>query len=49
MISEKVKCKSLIKDVGIKSKGDNFAKMNMMILFTSSGVTGESVSSDCLI
>ena len=41
MISEKVKCKSLIKDVGIKSKGDDFAEMDMMILFTSSGVTGK--------
>ena len=29
--------------------GDDFAEMDMMILFTSSGVTGESVSSDCPI
>ena len=48
MISEKMKCKSLIKDVGIKSKGEDFAEMDMMILLTS-GVTGESVSSDCPI
>ena len=49
MISEKVNCKSLIKDVGIKSKGDDFAGMDIMILLTSSGVTGESVLSDCLM
>jgi len=36
MISEKVECKSLIKDVGIKSKGDDFAGMDIMILLTSS-------------
>ena len=49
MLSEKMKCKSLIKDVGIKSKGDDFAEMDMMILLTSSGLTGESVSNDCPI
>ena len=46
MISEKVKCKSLTKDVGIKSKGDDFARMDTNILLTSSGVTGDSILSD---
>jgi len=46
MISEKVECKSSIKDVGIKSKGDDFAGMDIMILLTLSGVTGDSMLSD---
>lgn len=49
IISEKVKCRSLIKDVNIKCKGDNFAAMDIMILLTSSGVTGESILSAYLI
>ena len=47
MISEKVKCIFLIKDVGEKSKNDDFAGMDIMILSTSPGVTGESVLSNC--
>jgi len=34
---------SYILDDGMKSKGDDFAEMDIMILLTSSGVTRESV------
>ena len=46
MISEKFKCRFLIKDVGIKSRGDDFVVMDIMVLLTFCGVTRGRVLSD---